>query len=68
MHYHANAGAQSALQACLQAVRGLGSPKAREAVLGLLSAVLAHEGAISGLEAPHSVAMAKINHYAVEIE
>lgn len=67
-HYHAPDAPQSVLQACLRLIRGLGSAKSREAVLGLLSATLAHEQAISGLEAPHGIAMAKVNHYGIEIE
>lgn len=64
----AHTAAQDALQTCLRAVRGLDSQRTREAVLGLLAATLAHERLISGLEAPHTVAMTKMNHYGIEIE
>lgn len=70
-HYHSHhiaAGAQSVLQACLAAIRGLPRKTDREAVIGHLLAALVQDKAIDGLMRSFTLAGLHINAYHAPIE
>ena len=55
--------AQSALETCLAALRGLGTVKDCESVLGHVISALVHSGHLSGISAPFEAARSSVNHY-----